>query len=131
MRTVTNAEELGKAIKAQDYPMLVKSEELLGCIDSLRSLSRIVWIPVVASLGSILVVFGGLAGIMMLTTGVVGAGAAAAIAAAGGGIAIAAVGLDVTVSAVKIGVGGGGVKALKEIRFRNWQKKSDAEGILA
>ena len=37
MRTVTNAEELCKAIKANDYPIWVISEELVGCINSLQN----------------------------------------------------------------------------------------------
>lgn len=131
MRTVTNAEELGKAIKTHSYPISVKSEELVGCINSLRSLSRFVWMPVVGSLGAVLVVFWGGAGITMLITGLAGAAAVGAVAAAGGGVAIAIVGIDVTVSAVKIAAGGGGIKILNEIRTHEWNSSTKSEGVLS
>lgn len=124
MRTVTNAEELGKAIQSHDYPISVKSEELVGCIESLRNLSRLMWIPVASSTGSVVAVMGTVGVIGILTvTGTPIAGAAAVIAATGGSVALAIVGLDVTISAVKISKGGGGVKVLGEIRSRQWIRK--------
>lgn len=59
MPIVTNAKELGEAMSGQKYPIQVRSKELVECIERLRSLSRLVWIPVLASLGTVLVVFGG------------------------------------------------------------------------
>lgn len=131
MRIVTNAEELGKAIQSHDYPISVKSEELVSCINSLRSLSRFVWMPVVGSLGAVLIVFWGGAGVTMLITGIAGAATVGLVAAAGGGVAIAAVGIDVTVSAVKIAAGGGSIKILSEIRSHEWKCCTKSEGVLS
>ena len=131
MRIVSNAEELGKVIKDNDYPISVKNEGLVSCINSLRSLSRFVWMPVVGSLGAVLVVFWGGAGVTMLITGMAGAATVGLVAAAGGGLAIAAVGIDVTLSAVKIAAGGGSIKILGEIRSREWNCSTKLEGILS
>ena len=131
MRIVSKAEELGKAIKDNDYPISVKDEELVSCINSLRSLSRFVWMPVVGSLGAVLVVFWGGAGVTMLITGMTGAATVGLVAAAGGGLAIAAVGIDVTLSAVKIAAGGGSIKILSAIRSREWNCSTKLEGILS
>lgn len=130
MTIVTNAEELGKAVKAHRYPIRVKSGEMVACIESMRSLSRIVWLPVVGALGSVCVVFVGWQFGVLLATGAAGA-IATAVATAGGGIALAFVGLDVTVSAVTIAKGGGGVGVLNEIRSRKWSTSSDTEGVLS
>lgn len=130
METVRNEKELGEAMAAHRYPIRVLSKELVGCNKSLLHLSRLAWVPVLASLGAVLVVFGGPQ--VFVLTAIPGIGQLAGVlAAAGGGVALAVVGIDVTMSAVKIATGAKSPKILGKIRSRRWESTSDDEGVLS
>lgn len=131
MKTVTTAQQLGKAVKAGQYPIRVvesRPDYLVSGINKIRKPSRFVWGGAIGSIGAVLLVFGGTGGAAAFMFGV----PMATVAAAGGGVALAVLGFDTLKTAVLIAKAGVGIDVLNEIRKHKWEADdSETEGILS
>ncbi len=114
MKEVTNAKELGIAIKNRDFPIKVFGRSLMCEVEMIRKPGKIAWAGVLASLGIIL---------LGISPAAIGAGLISmpfllSCGAVCGSIALAVLGTTTTVAAVNIAYFGGGVSALNTLRAR-------------
>ena len=131
MRIVSNAEELGKAIKDNDYPISVKKRSV-GWLHQPFAKSVAICLDACSRLfGRCFDCVLEMAGVTMLITGMAGVATVGLVATAGGCLAIAAVGIDVTLYAVKIAAGGGSIKILSAIRSQEWNCSTKLDGALS
>lgn len=125
--SVTNAMELGKAIKNGTYPIEVSDERLADAVKRIRKPSRIVWLSCLSAITFVAVC---VMSPLLWTAGLITGPMIAGVAVVGGALPLAVLGLEAMTVAVNVYVHGDGKDALSVLREHEFVKGVDGKMIL-